>query len=358
MKKFIALAAVTLAAGQFIPTSAQAAPCTTSGYSSIYDGCTGNSASASTAVTSSETVGVATSATAGLVSDRLSALNIGSNNSTAKASDNGYQLSYSVGLDEEGKAAGAGQQKVGVWVNFTGSRFLYDKAASEFDGNLFSGMIGADYALTDKVTAGIGFGYEKTEIDTTFNEGNEEAKGWTVAPYVSYQYNDNYSVNLSAGYSALDYDMDRIDQQNRNIITGETDATRWFGALNFNGNWTNGDLSYGANIGTLYTKEKKDGFTEVGAGASTVADNTTTIGRASIGGNIGYEFFDMMTPYVRAKYSYDYQDGGSADESSINGGLGVNFAIGSAVSAGIEANGTTKGDYKEVGGTASLRIKF
>lgn len=358
MKKFLVLSASLLAASQFISANVSAAPCTTSGYSSTYDACSGNSASASTAVTSSETVGVAASATASLVSDRLSALNLGGGTSTAKADGNSYQLSYNLGLDEEGKAAGDGQQKFGAWVNFSGSRFLYDKAESKYDGNLFTGMIGLDYALSDKFTVGLGVGYEKTEVDTTFNEGSQEAKGWTAAPYVSYQYNDNYSVNLSAGFSQLDYDMDRKDQQDKNIITGDTDAARWFGALNFNGNWSNDNLVYGASVGTLYTHEKKDGFTEVGSGAKTVAEETTKIGRASIGGNVGYEFFDMMTPYVRAKYSYDYQDGGSADESSVNAGLGVKFDLGSSVSAGIEANGTQKGDFKEAGGTASLRVKF
>lgn len=359
MKKILAIAGMTLFASQFVSAGAEAAPCTTAGYSSTYSGaCSGNAASASSAVTSSETVAIATAATAGLVSDRLSALSIGGNNQTAKANASGYQLSYSLDLDEDGKSAGDGSQKFGVWANVTGSRFLFDKASSEFDGNLMSGMVGVDYRITDHFVAGIGFGYEQTEIDTTFNEGNEESKGWTVAPYAVYSYNKNYSVNLSGGFSQLSYDMDRKDQQDKNLITGETDADRWFGALNLNGNWTNDNLVYGANIGTLYTQEKKDGFTEVGSGATTVAAETTKIGRASIGGNIGYEFFDMMTPYVKAKYSYDYQDGGSADRNTANAGLGVNFALGSSVTAGIEANASKKGDFKEAGGSASLRVNF
>ncbi|WP_417790707.1 autotransporter domain-containing protein [Terasakiella pusilla] len=358
MKKIVALAAVMIAAVHFAPTAANAAPCTSGSNSTTYSSCSGNSASASTTVTSSVTVGVATTATESLVFERLSNLNFGKDNISAKANGDDYKFSYSLDVDEEGKAAGDGQQKVGVWVNFSGSRFLFDKPDSKFDGNIFTGMVGVDYALTDRYRVGLGLGYEKTDIDTTFNEGHEEAQGWTAAPYVSYQYNDNYSVNLSAGFSKLDYDMDRKDQLDKNTITGSTDALRWFGALNFNGNWNNDNLVYGANVGTLFSHEDKDGFTEVGSGATTVGDDITEIGRVSIGGNVGYKFFDMMTPYVRAKYSYDYQDGGSDDESSVKTGLGVNFDYGSSVSAGVEANGTLKGDYKEAGGTVFLHINF
>lgn len=358
MIRLLAAAGFAFVATSFATSGAHAAPCTTSGYSSTYSGCSGNSASSSATVTSSETVAVATSATAGLVSDRLAALTAGGSTQTAKSDASGYKLGYSLNLDEDGKAAGNGNQKFGVWFSFSGSHFLFDKADSKFDGELFSGMIGADYRVTDKVIAGIGLGYERTDVDTSFNEGNLEAKGWTVAPYVSYQYNNNYSVNVNAGYSMLDYDMDRLDQQDHNTIEGKTDANRWFGALNLNGNWTNDNLVYGATIGTMYAHEKQDGFTESGSGATTVASQTTKIGRASIGGNIGYEFFDMMTPYVKAKYNYDYQDGGSDDRNSVNAGLGVRFDLGSSVTAGIEATGTKKGDFGEVGGNANLRIQF
>lgn len=358
MKKLLAIAGMTLFASQFVSSGAEAASCLTTGYSTTYDSCTGNSASAGSTVTSSETVAVATAATAGLVSDRLSALSIGGNKQTAKANNSEYQLSYNLDLDADGKSAGDGNQKFGVWMNVSGSRFLTDKTDSKFDGNLFSGMIGADYRINDQFAAGLGLGYEKTEIDTTFNEGTMDAKGWTVAPYVSYTHDKNYDVNLSGGYSLLDYDMDRKDGVDKNVITGDTDADRWFAALNFNGNWANDDLVYGASIGTLYSQEKRDAFTEVGSGGSTVAAETTKIGRASIGANVGYEFFDMMTPYVKAKYSYDYQDGGSADKNTVAGGLGINFDLGTSVTAGIEGNASKKGDFKEAGGSASLRIKF
>ena len=359
MRKFLAIAGISLFATQFVGTEAHAADCTTAGYTTTYSAqCTGNAASASSSVTSSETVAVATAATAGLVSDRLSALSIGGNNQTAKANKAGYQLSYSLDLDEDGKSAGDGNQKFGVWANLSGSRFLFDKSDSKFDGNLKSGMIGADYRINDQIIAGLALGLEKTEIDTSFNQGNEESNGWTVAPYVAYSFDKNYSANFSAGYSQLDYDMDRKDGVDSSLIKGETDAVRYFGALNFNGNWNNDNLVYGANIGTLYSQEKKDGFTETGNGATTVAAKTTKLGRASIGGNIGYEFFDMMTPYVKAKYSYDYQDGGSADRNTAAAGLGVNFDLGSSVTAGIEGNASKKGDFKEAGGSASLRIQF
>lgn len=356
MKKFLAIAGVTLLAGQFVSGGAQAAPCTTAGYSTTYDSCNGNSAAASSTVTAAQTVAAAASATSGLVSDRLASITIGGK-TTAKLKSTNNSLSYSLDLDENGKAAGMGGQKFGLWTSFTGAHFDNAKADADYDGEMFSGLVGFDYRVNDKLIIGLAGGYEKTDTDTTFNEGNEEATGWTVAPYLGYAINNNFSVDLSGGYSSLDYDMDRIDQINRNTITGKTDADRIYGALNVNGNWNRNNFVYGASLGTLYVKEDKDGFTESGTGATTVASQTTKLGRVSLGLNAGYDF-GMITPYAKAKYGYDYEDGGTGDSTYLNGGLGVSFDFGSSVTAGIESTATKKGDYTDVGGTVNLRVQF
>ncbi|MDV7338632.1 autotransporter outer membrane beta-barrel domain-containing protein [Terasakiella sp. A23] len=356
MKKLLALAGVTLLAGQFVGGSAHAADCTTSGYSSTYGGCSGNAAAASSTVTSAQTVAAASAATAGLVSNRLASITAGGQ-STAKLNTSGNKLSYSLDMDENGKAAGMGAQKFGVWIDFTGAHFDNADKAADYDGELYSGMIGFDYRLNDNVIVGLSGGYEKVETTTTFNAGSEDVTGWTVTPYLGYIINKNYSVDASIGYSKLDYDMERIDATNQTAITGTTEADRIYGALNVNGNWNMDNVLLGASLGTLYAKEEKDAFTESGAGATSVAAQDTKLGRISIGGNIGYDF-GMITPYLKAKYGYDYEDGGSGDDNMINGGLGVNFDFGSSVSAGLESTATKKGDYTDVGGSVNLRVQF
>lgn len=358
MKRLLVLAGGILAVSGFMGNTAQAAPCTTEGYSSAYSACSaGNANKASTTVTSSETVAVATSSTAGLISDRLSSINVGGGTQLSQGNTNDFNLGYSLNLDEEGKAAGNGSQKLGVWVNMTGSRFDYDKANSKFDGNLISGMVGADYRLTDKFIAGVGLGYERTDIDTDFNTGTEEAEGFTVAPYAVYLIDNVFSVNASFGYSQLEYDLTRTEQNDRNIVMGNTESDRWFGSLNANGNWAMDNWMLGASLGTMYVEEDKDGFTETGSGALTVGSVKTEIGRASVGANVGYEVSKGVTPYVKTKYSYDYEDGGSDDQNTIDAGLGLRVNKGN-ISAGIEASGTQKGDYQSLNLSANLRVTF
>lgn len=332
-------------------------------YSSTYAGCSGDSASASSAVTSSESVAISAAQTVGLISGRISALT-NSQTGSKMASNNGKgTFSYNLGIDEDGKSAGGADQKFGVWISGAWSKSKFNDASTKYDGTTANGMFGVDYRVTDGVLVGVAAGYESSDMDTKFNEGNEDSKGYTGALYALFNINKTYSVDVTGGYSSLDYDMDRIDSNVRSTITGETDGKRMFGSVNANGNWAVDNWKLGTNVGVLYAREKKDGFTESGTGATTVAANTTTLGRARIGGDIGYTY-ESVTPYARANFNYDFKDGGSIENSSADNqfldyGLGVRLNLGNGVSGIIEGTGiAAKSNLSSYGANASLRVQF
>jgi uncharacterized protein YhjY with autotransporter beta-barrel domain len=184
-------------------------------------------------------------------------------------------------------------------------------------------------------------------------------------PYALLQVDSNFSVDVSAGYSDLETDMKRVDGQDLNTITGSTDSTRWFAATNLNGNWSMDKFLAGATVGLFTVREDKEAFNESGAlvtgvafaGGLAVAGQTTDLGRAHIGGDLGYDL-GMMVPYVSADYRADY-DTESSDNDSIALSIGSRFQLGDAVSASIEANTVqSKDDLDQWGALASFRVNF
>jgi len=353
----IAMSAVAVTGLIAISGEASALPCTTTGYTTIYSACSGNAISASTVVTSAETVGAAAAQTAGIVSDRISALSSGASGVKVSSADGVTKYGYSLSLDDEGKAAGNGNGKVGLWFSGSYTHVDSNKVNSHFDGDLTSGVVGIDYKVKDNLITGVALGYEESDLTTTFNTGTEDSSGWTVAPYALFQVNKTFSVDATVGYSNLNYDVKRTEPRDANSITGTTDADRWFAAANVNGNWVKNKFLIGGSAGVLSVSEDKDAFTEVGSGGQAVAAKSTNLGRVHLGGDLGYNM-GKLVPYVSADFRHDYNTD-STDSNSVEVGVGSRFQLGNAISASIEANTVQmKSDLDQWGALASFRVTF
>ena len=353
----IAMSAVAVTGLIAISGEAYALPCTTAGYVGTYSACSGNAISASTVVTSAETVGAAAAQTAGIVSDRISALSSGASGVKVSSANGETKYGYSLSLDDEGKAAGNGNGKVGLWFSGAYTNIDNNKSGSNYDGDITAGVVGIDYKFRDNLLAGVALGYENSDLTTTFNAGTEDSSGWTVAPYALFQVNKTFSVDATVGYSKLNYDVKRTEPSDLNSVTGTTDAKRWFGAANVNGDWVKNKLLLGASVGVLSVSEDKDAYTEVGSGGQAVAAKSTDLGRAHLGGDLGYDM-GKMVPYVSADFRHDYNTD-SSDSNSVEVGIGSRFQLGNAISASIEANTVQmKSDLDQWGAVASFRVKF
>ena len=238
-----------------------------------------------------------------------------------------------------GSAAGDGDNKLGLWANGSWTRVVGSKTSVNFDGSIWTAMIGGDYMITKDLVGGLALGYENAEYDTAFNNGNTDSSGYTIAPYIIARVNDTFSVDFNVGYTRVDYDLDRLDPLDGTKITGDTGSNRWFGALNLNGDWQIDSLTLGANIGTLYAREDRDGFTE--SNTDVTLSEAIDIGRINIGGRAGYLIENVVEPYISALVEYDYANEKSAydDRVGVVLGAGVNVFSGEGFSANLE--GTT-----------------
>ncbi len=250
-----------------------------------------------------------------------------------------------------GQAAGDGFANIGVWGSYNRSNFSSSVIVAPYDARLDSFLLGVDTMPIENLVIGLGFGYEHTDTRTLFNGGGQNTRGYTVTPYIAYLINDILSVDVSAGYSRLNTDQDRLDPANGNTLGSSFDSGRWFASANLNASLVRGAWVLGGRIGYLYSQEEQDGYTESGGpSVRTVGDRHVDLGQGYIGADLAYGF-GALEPYVTVTYYNDFtRDDGAgagglpsavgstqpADDDEVQAGFGVRYFGASGISGSLE----------------------
>jgi hypothetical protein len=263
-----------------------------------------------------------------------------------------------------GLSAGGGDGRLGVWVGGGWATIENDLTSTGFDGDLFDVLGGVDYQMNDRFLAGLALGYESGDVDTTFNTGTLEASGFTIAPYAGYVLNRYFTLDFTGGATFMDYDNSRTGAGG--VVTGDTEATRWFLGGNVNAFYDVDKVSLSGRIGYFYVNENVGGFTE--SDSTIYSDDDNSWGQLRIGGTVGYEL-GKVEPYVLTTYVYDVemeqmtaapgQLVPSNDRSGFDVGGGVRFMLSDRVYGDLEGfTHLGRDDFSGTSLTGSLRIKF
>ncbi len=263
---------------------------------------------------------------------------------------------------DAGRAGGAGDKRFGAWMQGAYSTIDNSQAGLQMDGSVYNLVAGLDYMLSDRVVAGVAFGYESLDLTTAFNNGSTEGTGLSITPYIGFSLTNAWSADLAASYGTIDYDVVR----NTNI-RGSYDAERWFVSGNLNGNYGFGRLRVMPKVGVLYLEEKSD--SHVDSTGATVVGSTTKLGRISAGGRVGYAF-DSVMPFVKVVGEYDFEKNAPVllgngtfshdDEMGAQLGVGFDFYGSNTFSGTVEAAYLSAGrtDLDVWTTSARLRVKF
>jgi outer membrane autotransporter protein len=257
----------------------------------------------------------------------------------------------------QGLAAGEVGSKFGVWFNPSYSWLESERTDSAYDGN--SGLVigGVDYILSQQAVVGLTLGWEKSDLDTTFNRGTFENDGFSIGPYVGFQFNDYLSVDALLIWSQLNNDVER--NSTLGSLNGSYDSDRTMFGANLNYFRLVNQWNLTATLGYLYSDEKEDAYTESGDFENQVADGSVHVGQVRIGARAGYSL-DRYEPYVSLTYVNDYTrtlDTGDKDE--MEGILGVNYYASDRFTCGFEArNSFFRSDFTNTELMINLRYAF
>jgi len=276
---------------------------------------------------------------------------------------------------QQGGSAGSKPLNVGAWLRGAYTVIDGNDRGGEFEGSAVNLVGGVDYLFQNlkmPVVVGLSGGYEKLDIDTTFNTGTYEGNGFTLAPYVAIMPMRNLIVDFSGGMTWLDYDVSRTVAGAKR--TGSFDATRAFFGGNATYNHYAGAWRLSPTMGILSMREEQDGYTE--SNGTVVPGSAIDLTRASGGLEVGYNLGGMnqtltgVEPFVKLIGEYDIVNedaidlgngvmSSATDYGAVAGG-GVNLNLGQSVSGAVEGSYNTigRGELQTwtVGGR--LRVRF
>lgn len=337
-----------------------------------YDEETYTSDQASTVTTQSNITRLATTRTLQIIQRRIAKANKGGPGASAPGALQGATFEFDAG--RTGDAAGDGISGLGVWTSFNYTAYKDSTSSTEQSGDIYTGVLGADYAIADDLLVGVALTFDGVGIDTDYNLGSQSSFGAGVAPYVAYNINDFISVNATVGYAHTFGDTRRLAGavSTGNEITGEYDADRAFVAVQGDAYYDIGNISLVGSTGAVYARERLHGYSE--SDGTAVEGETTELGSANVGGQVGY-FFELsgdlfLQPYLSYRYDYDFAitkievtgnniEDHPNDRDAHSVGAGVNMFLGDNISGGLDfVTELGRDNGRTFSGTASLRMQF
>jgi hypothetical protein len=266
-----------------------------------------------------------------------------------------------------GYAAGEHSPRIGIWTNGGHTWTENENVDVDFDGTITTGMVGADYWVTDRFLLGGFGGIEETDVTTNFNQGELEGLGYTVGGYASYVLGRGFAIEVQAGATFTDLDTKRTSLVTGLDVSGDTDSDRLFGSIGFSG-----DLDYSFDSGTLYlsptvryllAQEETDTFTD--SEGIRIGRENVDLGLLQIGGRAGYQigrfepfiggFFELVTFSTDVKVA----DAPDPQQDMANGDFfaGIDFYASDLITGGVEVD--HKFEMQDAGETSiSANLSF
>ena len=264
-----------------------------------------------------------------------------------------------------GMAAGNSPAQWNFWgsVNSDKNKYdrgmYYDPASLNNHGqtsttNVTNAVVGGDYQLTPTVAVGVSAAFDSSSgnalstnySNNTSNASSSSTSGYTVAPYIGWQINQDWSLDATLGTGSVKLNTTEVTgKANRTFYGANLSYAKWMG------NWQlSGKGSY------LHGEEKYGDLTS-GAGVLLAGTGVTNkIDQMRLGGQAGYWMNDNVMPYFGLDYAADIgrsttstasQLGTEIGRSAWVYSLGANFfSISNSITGGIAY-------HQEVGRTYS-----
>jgi hypothetical protein len=220
-------------------------------------------------------------------------------------------------------------------------KVLHDRGATYWIGGLFDQgsfgnngtgydfrsaavTAGLDGKLSDRIIAGVTFGYARdfTDYDDFGSETN--SRSVTVSAYGTWKATDTAFVDVVAGYSDVDLDSRRWDTWEKTLISGEREGRSWFGSLALSNEWRGTSSLFAPYLQASVFSNKLDSYSEdTTLNAITYDGMSFTNVAFSAGFYTSYDFTignGVLRPFAKADFTHN-------SDSSATQGLNYSNAV-------------------------------
>ena len=228
---------------------------------------------------------------------------------------------------QTGQAAAAGAPRWNVWAAYSYVDVGYKFQPLQSGGHSDLVLGGIDYMISNNLIAGVAVTDERTRIDTTYNGGKISGNGNTVAPYLGWRINREWTLDASMGFG--DTKLSTTDNSIPGGITGSNKVSRTMGTLGLAYNQAMGRWLL-TGKGSLLTVENR--FSAFTLSNNTFVDGSTVrTTQARLGGQAAYNAGNIV-PFVGLTYIYDLEH---ANQAAIGGQSAANDRDGWQVRVGL-----------------------
>ena len=206
-----------------------------------------------------------------------------------------------------GQAAAAGAARWNLWAAYTFLDTGYGFQPLQSGGHSNLALGGIDYMISNSLLAGVAVTDERTRIDTSYNGGRISGDGNTVAPYLGWRINRDWTLDASLGFG--DTRMTSIDNSVAGGITGSNKARRSMGTLGLAYSTVSGRWLLTGKGSLLAVENRMSAFTL--SNGTLVAESAARTAQLRLGGQAAYNA-GLLLPFVGLTYIYDIQHSAQA----------------------------------------------
>ena len=228
---------------------------------------------------------------------------------------------------QTGQAAAAGAPRWNLWAaySYVDVGYTFQPLQSGGHANLVLG--GVDYMFSNNLIAGVAVTDERTRIDTAFNGGKISGNGNTVAPYLGWRINREWTLDASLGFG--DTKLSSTDNSVAGGITGSNKVSRSMGTLGLAYNMAMGQWLLTGKGSLLAVENRFSSFTL--SNNTFVNGSTVRTTQARLGGQAAYNAGNIV-PFVGLTYIYDLE---RTEQGAIGGQSAANDRDGWQIRAGL-----------------------
>lgn len=239
----------------------------------------------------------------------------------------------------------------GFWAE-TGYDYFYKTGAGRMKGGLFQATIGLDRRFDDDLIIGLAFSEEVLDLDLSGGRSLEHF-GLTIMPYLGYKLSEDSFVDVSAGYSWLDNDLE-IKRSRYSSISGDYHSWRIFTGGGYSKYWSFDDWSFSGRLGALYLHHKNSDLELL----HKYSRRSWNLLQSQVSGKAIYNS-DIFRPFAELAWNQDLIKSGPSDDlAGLDFDLGFDWDVASC--AVLELAGTygVREDLNRYGAKLAIKVSF
>lgn len=258
-----------------------------------------------------------------------------------------------------GLAGAAGDPRWNGWTALSYNSVGYGFAPLASSGSVNNLLAGFDYSYDGGSLLGVAIGSDSSRTSTTFNGGNVNSRGYSLAPYFMVPFGAHWTLDGSIGLGS-----GKVDSNVGASVTGNTSESRGFGSLGLTYATMVGKWQLEGNGALLHSATRQGQYTQSNAALIAAATNRVTQLRGGMRASYGSGSF---VPFFGAALSTDLDQtasgavGGQTPSNAREAvylQAGFSFNPGKKVSGSVQFSSELRDQVRNNGIVATLSLKF